>query len=130
MAVRGADRVEFLNRMLTQDLKGLSPGEVRCGFLLNRKGRIDADVTVADRPAGAAGEPPVTLLDVDVHDAARTASALGAMVFFEDVEVREESGACARRRARRRRGASRAARRPPPRAGRRPSRRRRSAPCG
>jgi folate-binding protein YgfZ len=69
---------------------------VRCGFLLNRKGRIDADATVADLPAGAAGEPPVTLLDVDVHDAARTASALGAMVFSEDVEVRDESGAWAR----------------------------------
>jgi|688.fasta_scaffold164572_4 folate-binding protein YgfZ len=96
VAVRGADRVDFLNRMLTQDLKGLAPGEVRCGFLLNRKGRIDADATVADLPAGAAGEPPVTLLDVDVHDAARTASALGAMVFSEDVEVRDESGAWAR----------------------------------
>ncbi|MFM8818566.1 MAG: hypothetical protein ACKOHI_11975, partial [Phycisphaerales bacterium] len=31
-----------------------------------------------------------------MHDAARTASALGAMVFSEDVEVRDESGAWAR----------------------------------
>ena len=96
VTVRGADRVDFLNRMLTQDLKGLAAGEVRLGFLLNRKGRIDADVAVAEVPAGAAGEPAMAMLDVDVHDAARTASALAAMVFSEDVEVRDETGLWAR----------------------------------
>jgi folate-binding protein YgfZ len=96
LAVRGSDRVDFLNRMLTQDLKGLAAGEVRLGFLLNRKGRIDADVTVAEVPAGAAGEPPMAILDVDVHDAARTSSALAQMVFSEDVEVRDETALWAR----------------------------------
>ncbi|MCA9310952.1 MAG: hypothetical protein KDA21_07090, partial [Phycisphaerales bacterium] len=38
--VTGDDRLEFLNRMITQELKGMAPGMVRRGFWLNRKGRI------------------------------------------------------------------------------------------
>ena len=44
IAVRGADRVDFLNRMVTQELKDMAGGDVRAGFWLNRKGRIEADL--------------------------------------------------------------------------------------
>ena len=95
LAVRGAERVEFLNRMVTQELKGLAPGEVRAGFWLNRKGRIDADLAFVQVP-DADGQPPVTLVDVDIHDAARTASALGAFLFSEDAQVADETASWAR----------------------------------
>lgn len=92
--VRGADRLDFLNRMLTQDLKALAgpmaldrPGvEGQVGgqvggarsFWLNRKGRIDADLMVKAR-----GED--ILIDVDAHLVDATAKSLGSYVFTEDV---------------------------------------------
>ena len=95
LAVRGADRIEFLNRMVTQELKGMSAGDVRAGFLLNRKGRIEADLLFIEPPAPEGAEA-VTLVDVDVHDAARTVEQLRAMVFSEDVRIDDESGSWAR----------------------------------
>jgi folate-binding protein YgfZ len=102
LAVRGADRVEFLNRMVTQELKGMAPGDVRAGFWLNRKGRIEADLAFAEVPAGAAGAGDAIdagafmLVDVDVHDAARTASSLSAFLFGEDVRIADETAAWGR----------------------------------
>ncbi|MFO0961959.1 MAG: glycine cleavage T C-terminal barrel domain-containing protein [Phycisphaerales bacterium] len=90
LAVRGADRVEFLNRMVTQELKGLAPGEVRAGFWLNRKGRIDADLLFCELPA-AEGAPPTMLVDCDIHDAARAVQTLTSFVFSEDVTIADES---------------------------------------
>lgn len=95
VAVRGAERVDFLNRMVTQELKGFAEGEVRTGFWLNRKGRIDADLCMVQPPA-ATGEPPVTYLDLDVHDAARTVSTLSSFLFSEDVQIVDESARWAR----------------------------------
>ena len=95
IAVRGAERIDFLNRMVTQELKGLAAGEVRTGFWLNRKGRIDADLAFMEPPA-IPGEPPVTLVDVDLHDAARTVAALQAFLFSEDVQLADETAAWAR----------------------------------
>lgn len=95
LAVRGAERIDFLNRMVTQELKGMASGEVRAGFWLNRKGRIDADLLFVQVP-DADGEPSLTLVDVDIHDAARTASALGAFLFSEDAQVADETARWAR----------------------------------
>ena len=96
VAVRGTDRVDFLNRMVTQELKGLAAGEVRAGFLLSRKGRIEADLLFAEVPPAAEGREALTLVDVDVHDAARTVAALQAMVFSEDVRIADETAQWAR----------------------------------
>jgi folate-binding protein YgfZ len=82
--VRGQDRVAFLGRMLTQELKGLVRGEVRRSFWLNRKGRIDADVDVIEL-----GER--TLLAMDVHASARAAQGLSSYVIGEDVAIRDAS---------------------------------------
>src|SRR5438477_3979261 len=78
--VTGKDRQEFLNRMLTQELKDFSAGKVRETFWLNRTGRIDADlllIELGDR----------TLIDVDIHQAAKTVRTLGEFQFAEDGEI-------------------------------------------
>ncbi len=82
--VRGTDRLEFLNRMLTQELKGIEPGDIRESFWLNRKGRIDADMRVMEL-----GDR--TLLEVDSHAGARAMETLNEYVFAEDVSI-EDAG--------------------------------------
>ena len=90
IAVRGADRVDFLNRMVTQELKDMANGDVRAGFWLNRKGRIEADLLFVHVP-DVDGMPPLTLVDVDIHDAARTVATLHSFLFAEDVQITDES---------------------------------------
>lgn len=80
--VTGRDRLEFLNRMLTQELKDLSPFSMKRSFWLNRKGRIDADMRVIDLPLA-------TYLEMDVHAVARTVETLSGYVVMEDVQVRD-----------------------------------------
>jgi folate-binding protein YgfZ len=82
--LRGADRLDFLNRMLTQELKGVLPGSVRRSFWLNRKGRIDADIRLthlSDR----------TLLDVDVLAGKRTLDGIGAYIITEDCTIADRT---------------------------------------
>ena len=81
LEVTGAERIPFLQRMLTQDLKPLqsAPGAVR-SFWLNRKGRIDADMLVVET-----GER--MLIELDAAVAPAVASALMQFVFSEDVQV-------------------------------------------
>ena len=84
LSITGDDRIEFLNRMLTQELNGIADGEVRRSFWLNRQGRIDADVTLvhfADR----------TLVDLDIHAADRMVSSLSEFLFAEDVQIADVS---------------------------------------
>jgi len=81
LEVTGPDRTEFLGRMLTQELKGITPGQVRRSFWLNRKGRIDADLRVVhlqDR----------TLLEVDALAAERARAGLNAYIITEDFAIR------------------------------------------
>lgn len=82
--VTGADRVEFLNRMLTQELKGVEPFDVRRSFWLNRKGRLDADLRVVHLADS-------TLFELDLLTAASTAGSLEAFVFSEDVRFEDAS---------------------------------------
>ena len=81
LEVTGAERIPFLQRMLTQDLKPLqsAPGAVR-SFWLNRKGRIDADMLVVET-----GDR--MLIELDAAVAPSVASALMQFVFSEDVQV-------------------------------------------
>jgi folate-binding protein YgfZ len=46
----GADRVSFLHRMLTCDVKGVPVGGTTCGLFLTRKGKVTADFVLAVRP--------------------------------------------------------------------------------
>lgn len=78
------DRREFLNRMLTQDLRDLAPGVATPSFWLNRKGRIEADLFVIEL-----GER--MLITLDITQAAATARSLREFVVMEDVQIEDVS---------------------------------------
>ena len=78
--VTGTDRRDFLDRMLTQELKNLDAGHVCRGFWLNRRGRIVADMLLADL-----GDRLV--VDLDVHAAQRAVASLSEFLFAEDVRI-------------------------------------------
>lgn len=82
----GPDRLDFLNRMLTQELKGFADGEVRRAFWLNRKGRIDADLRLLNLPGRL-------LIDVDAHAARTALDGLSAYIITEDVTLADRTGA-------------------------------------
>jgi folate-binding protein YgfZ len=82
--ITGGERVDFLNRMLTQQVKHLEAGRAAESFWLNRKGRIEADLLLSER-----GD--AMLVDVDVHQAAATVQTLDDYIFAEDVEIVDAS---------------------------------------
>lgn len=84
VTVRGDDRVEFLNRMLTQELKDISLWQSRRSFWLSRKGRVDADLRVVAVP----GE---LRFDLDIHRAAHVVETLTNYMFSEDVTLTDAS---------------------------------------
>jgi tRNA-modifying protein YgfZ len=83
--VTGADRLTFLHSMLTNDTKGLKPGQARRAFFLSKVGRIDADMYVMALDDKA-------LLVVDRLGATKTADALGKYIFSEDAVPKDVSG--------------------------------------
>lgn len=91
LEVTGADRLDFLNRMLTQELKGFEAFHVRNSFWLNRKGRIDADLRLIELGSAEPGTPAGgrMLMDLDFHAAKRTVEGLSAFIITEDVQVRD-----------------------------------------
>ncbi len=82
--ITGKDRIAFLDRMVTQELKGLKPFQTRRTFWLNRKGRIDADMRLIELPEEM-------LVDVDVLAAAGAVKALAEFIFSEEVALTNES---------------------------------------
>lgn len=84
LLVRGGERRDFLNRMLTAELKDLEAGRSAEAFWLNRKGRIDADLRLAER-----GD--AVLAELDIHSAASAAESLGRFLVAEDAEVADVS---------------------------------------
>lgn len=84
--ISGADRIDFLQRMVTQDVKELRPGMFTRAFWLSRKGRIEGDLLLAHLQDS-------TLVDVEVHAARTVADSLASYLFSEDVAIRYEEGA-------------------------------------
>ena len=82
----GADRQDFLHRMLTQDINGMKGGETRRGFQLNGKGRIVADALIHHGDAD-------TWLEVDVLDIDALHTLLDARLFAEDVAIEKVTDA-------------------------------------
>lgn len=80
IALTGGDRVEFLNRMVTNDVRTLPVGHTRRAFLTNRKGRIDADLRILHRPDRI-------LVDLDALVAPAVTETLQGFVFADDVTV-------------------------------------------
>lgn len=85
LELTGADRLEFLNRMLTQQVQGLRAGQVARSFWLNVKGRVDADLKVIELGTR-------TLLDLDVLAASRTNATLGGYIITEDTAIADRTG--------------------------------------
>ena len=84
VTVAGTDRIGFLNNMLTQELKDIAAGDVRETFWLNRRGKIDADIRLAQLDDRA-------IFDLDAHTAAATVRSLTEFIFAEDCELRDET---------------------------------------
>jgi folate-binding protein YgfZ len=84
LVARGPERRAFLNRMVTAELKDLDAGVARRGFWLNRKGRIDADLLVAE-----IGDRIV--IDLDLHQAASAAASLSNFLISEECAISDES---------------------------------------
>jgi folate-binding protein YgfZ len=83
--ITGGDRRDFLDRMVTQELKDLQAGSVKPTFWLNRKGRVEADlllIELSDR----------MLIDVDVYRAAYAVTTLNDFLFSEDVMITDVTG--------------------------------------
>ena len=80
--VEGEDAADFLDRMLTQKLAGFGPGDAAATFLVDRKGRIQADLLLAGTPDGI-------FIDVDVHQVAEVVAILEGFLFSEDVRLED-----------------------------------------
>lgn len=89
LVVRGDDRLDLLERLVTQKVGDLRIGEVRPAFLLNRKGRILADLLLAQLS-------DKLLIDVDLTRTTAVAEQIDAMIFGEDVTVEDVTAACHR----------------------------------
>jgi len=82
----GADRVSFLQALLTNDVAGLAPGAGTLALYLTPQGRSIADLHVFVLSDSV-------LADVPGPVTAKLAAALDALVFTEDVRVTDVSSA-------------------------------------
>ena len=80
----GADRQDFLHRMVTQDVNGMSGGSTRRSFQLNGKGRIIADMRLHHGDLD-------TWLEMDRLDVPQVESLLSERLFAEDVTIEDIS---------------------------------------
>lgn len=78
--VSGEDRGSYLNNMITNKVDDLAAGKSIRAFWLNRKGRVDADLRLAQRDSDM-------LIAVDRHICNATADTLAEFVFAEDAQV-------------------------------------------
>ena len=82
--ITGSDRRDFLNSMLTQELKDLTVGMVRPSFWLNRKGRIESDlllIELGDR----------LLVSLDITHVSQTMTTLNEYIIVEDAQLEDVS---------------------------------------
>ncbi len=84
LEITGTEHLEFLNNMLTQELKGFAPGQTRRSFWLSRKGRVEADL----RLIATEGR---LWVDVDAHRAAHAAATLSEFIFAEDIAIADRT---------------------------------------
>jgi folate-binding protein YgfZ len=78
----GKDRVRWLNGMITQTVKGLTPGQTGYSLVLNPQGRIqgDADLYVHE---------DALLLETDKSQAERLLTHLRRYIIMDDVKLEE-----------------------------------------
>ena len=88
LRLTGADRRDYLQGLLTNDIAALSPGTGCYACLLTAQGRMIADMYVIE--TGDA-----ILMDLERDVTARVGEHLAQFVFSEDVEVTDVSGSTA-----------------------------------
>ncbi|MDP6602138.1 MAG: glycine cleavage T C-terminal barrel domain-containing protein [Phycisphaerales bacterium] len=84
ISITGEDRVDFMERMTTQVFADLAPGEGRPAFMLDRTGRILADLFVIV-------DSNRLLLDVDHSVASQISEQLSEFVVVDDVQIEDVS---------------------------------------
>ncbi|MCS6926374.1 MAG: aminomethyltransferase family protein [Candidatus Binatia bacterium] len=82
VCVTGTDRVSFLQGMLTNDIKALTPGSGCAAALLTEQGRLVADLRVYALDTSF-------LLDVDVRAQASMLETLSRFLVADDVELED-----------------------------------------
>ena len=80
----GEDRIDFLQGMLSNDVKALRPGDGCPATLLTEPGRIVADLRVY-------AEESAILLDLDARIKEKTVEALDRFIIADDVEIADLS---------------------------------------
>ncbi len=84
LEVKGADRAAWLHNLVTSDVKSLSPGEGRCAFALNLKGRILFEANICFREDSM-------WIDLDRRSLHPARSHLEKYIITEDVAVCDRS---------------------------------------
>lgn len=82
--IEGADRIAFLQALLTNDLANLGPGQGVYAAYLTPQGRMIADLRLYDRADGI-------LADVPASVTAALVAKLDALIFAEDARVSDAS---------------------------------------
>ena len=80
ISIEGDDRLAFVDRMTTQSLSGMCEGDARLAFVLNRKGRIIADVIVVY-------EKDRILVDCDVTVVGAIIDHFELFIVADDVKI-------------------------------------------
>ncbi len=82
LSFTGADRQDFLHRMLTQDINGLKGGSTVRAFQLNQKGRVMADILVHHGDVS-------TWLEMDRSDLPDVLQQYESHLFADDVVIED-----------------------------------------
>lgn len=85
LVITGADRVRWLNGMVTCSVRDLSAGHTGYAFLLNSQGRIQGDGDIYT-------QPDRLLLVTDKAQAPRLLAHLDHYIIMDEVELQEERG--------------------------------------
>ncbi|MFA5910039.1 MAG: glycine cleavage T C-terminal barrel domain-containing protein [Vicinamibacterales bacterium] len=86
LAITGKDRADWLQGLVTNDVASLAPGEARYAAYLTPQGRMITDMIVVARADRL-------LLDVPASLASSLRDRLDGLIFVEDVQVLDQSGA-------------------------------------
>ena len=87
LRITGPDATRWLNGMVTNNIKDLSPGEGNYNFLLNAQGRIQGDCTIYREPGDG---DPTFLLETDTAQLETIHQLLDKFIIMDDVELRSE----------------------------------------
>jgi folate-binding protein YgfZ len=82
--ISGEDRIDFLHRLVTQDIRAMQPGQASRALMLDAKGRVQADLIVTHGQS-------TTRLELDRFDIAATLEDLNGKLFAEDVTIADRS---------------------------------------